>query len=241
MNVFGPLTKKHDGMQILLHLRHVMKQTISYCTLGPIRNRRYFAFSWMKMYGLWLNFHWSLFPNVQLTISQHWFRLWSGADQETLSEPILVRLPTHICATGLNELMNITHSAWLYVTCDLKGVLFLSLLGLKINCCADITYLRMFQYIIADMLQQWFWRSQRLQCTPDNCILGKYNNILNNPITHWGRVTHMCVGKLTIIGSDIDLSPSWGQAIIWTNAEILLIGTLGNFSEILIEIHTFSM
>ena len=51
----------------------------------------------------------------------------------------------------------------------------------------------------------------------------------------------MCVGKLTIIGSDIDLSPSWGQAIIWTNAEILLIGTLGNFSEILIEIHTFSM
>ena len=122
MNVFGPLTKKHDGMQILCHLRHVMKQTISYCTLGPIRNRRYFAFSWMKMYGLWLNFHWSLFPNVQLTISQHWFRLWSGADQETLSEPILVRLPTHICATGLNELMNITHSAWLYVTCDLNSL-----------------------------------------------------------------------------------------------------------------------
>ena len=32
-----------------------------------------------------------------------------------------------------------------------------------------------------------------------------------------------------------------GQAIIWTNAEILLIQTLGtNFSEILIEIHIFS-
>ena len=30
------------------------------------------------------------------------------------------------------------------------------------------------------------------------------------------------------------------QAIIWTNAETLLIGSLGtNFSEILIEIHTF--
>ena len=59
-------------------------------------------------------------------------------------------------------------------------------------------------------------------------------------ITHWGRVTHICVNKLTIIGSDNGLSPGWRQAIIWTNAEILLIGPLGtNFSEILIEIKTF--
>ena len=60
--------------------------------------------------------------------------------------------------------------------------------------------------------------------------------------THWGRVTHICVGKLTIIGSDNDLSPERRQAIIWTNAGILLIGPLGtNFSEILIEIQTFSL
>ena len=26
-------------------------------------------------------------------------------------------------------------------------------------------------------------------------------------LTHWGRVTHICVNKLTIIGSDNDLSP----------------------------------
>ena len=32
------------------------------------------AFSWMKMLELRLKFHWSLFPRVQLTISQHWFR-----------------------------------------------------------------------------------------------------------------------------------------------------------------------
>ena len=61
------------------------------------------------------------------------------------------------------------------------------------------------------------------------------------PLTHWGRATHICVGKLIIIGSDNGLSPclspGWGQAIIWTNAGILLIGPLGtNFSEILIEI-----
>ena len=44
-----------------------------------------------------------------------------------------------------------------------------------------------------------------------------------------------------IIGSDNGLSPVWCQAIIWTNAGILLIGTLGtNFNEIFIEIRTFS-
>ena len=60
-------------------------------------------------------------------------------------------------------------------------------------------------------------------------------------ITHWGRVTHICVSKLSILGSDNGLSPGRRQAIIWTNAEILLIGTLGtNLSEILSEIHAFS-
>ena len=54
-------------------------------------------------------------------------------------------------------------------------------------------------------------------------------------------MTHICVGKLTIIGSDNVLSPDQRQAIIWTNAGILKIGPLGtNFSEILIEILTFS-
>ena len=60
-------------------------------------------------------------------------------------------------------------------------------------------------------------------------------------LTHWGRVTHICVSKLTIIGSDNGLSPGRRQAIIWTNAGILSIGPLGtNFSEILIGIQTFS-
>ena len=62
-----------------------------------------------------------------------------------------------------------------------------------------------------------------------------------NQLTHWGRVTHICVGYLTIIGSDNGLSPGWRQAITWTNVGILLIGPLGtNFSEMLIGIHTFS-
>ena len=60
--------------------------------------------------------------------------------------------------------------------------------------------------------------------------------------TNWGRVTHVCVGNLNIIGSDNDLLPDRRQAIIWTNAGILSLGPLGtNFSEILIEIHRFSL
>ena len=52
---------------------------------------------------------------------------------------------------------------------------------------------------------------------------------------------YICVSKLTIIGSDNGLSPGRRQAIIWTNAGILLIRTLGtNFSEILGKIHSFS-
>ena len=60
-------------------------------------------------------------------------------------------------------------------------------------------------------------------------------------LTHWGRVTHICFGKLTIFGSDNGLSPGRRPAIIWTNAGILIIGPLGtNFSEILIAIEAFS-
>ena len=60
-------------------------------------------------------------------------------------------------------------------------------------------------------------------------------------LTHWGRVTHICVNKLTIIASDNGLSPGRRQAIIWNNDGILLIWPLAtNFSEILVAIHSFS-
>ena len=43
-------------------------------------------------------------------------------------------------------------------------------------------------------------------------------------LNHCDRVTHICVGSLAIIGSDNGLSPGRCQAIIWTNAGILLSG-----------------
>ena len=55
-------------------------------------------------------------------------------------------------------------------------------------------------------------------------------------------MTHICVSKVTIIVSDNGLSSGRRQAIVWNNAEILLIEPLGtNFSGILIEIHTFAV
>ena len=54
-------------------------------------------------------------------------------------------------------------------------------------------------------------------------------------------MTHICIGNLTSVGSESGLSPGRLQAIISTNAGILLIGPLGtNFNEISVEIHTFS-
>ena len=64
---------------------------------------------------------------------------------------------------------------------------------------------------------------------------------LSSMLTHWGQVTHICVSKLSIIGSDNGLSRGQRQASIWTNTGILLIGPLRtNFSEISNGIQTFA-
>ena len=60
-------------------------------------------------------------------------------------------------------------------------------------------------------------------------------------LTHWGQAMHICVGKLTIMGSDNGLPPGRRQAIIWTYAGILLIKPWGtNFSAICIRNQIFS-
>ena len=59
-------------------------------------------------------------------------------------------------------------------------------------------------------------------------------------LTHWSRITQICVSKQTIIASDNGWLPMRRQAIIWYYAGILLIGPLGtNFNEFLIEIYIF--
>ena len=55
---------------------------------------------------------------------------------------------------------------------------------------------------------------------------------------HWGRMTHMCVSKLTTIGSVKGLPPVRRQAFIWTNGEVMLIWQSEFFCKISIEMHT---
>ena len=56
-------------------------------------------------------------------------------------------------------------------------------------------------------------------------------------LTHWGRVPHICVNKLTMIVSDNCLSPGRRQAVMWSNPGIFFNGT--NLRDISIKIHIF--
>ena len=74
-----------------------------------------------------------------------------------------------------------------------------------------------------------------------SCLEVNGNVIMGHDIKPLRQSDACTVSNLTVIGSDNGLSPDRRQAIIWTNAGLLLIGPLGtNFSEILIGIHTFS-
>ena len=57
-----------------------------------------------------------------------------------------------------------------------------------------------------------------------------YQHVLT--LTHWGRVTHIYISELTIIGSDNGLSPGRHQAIIkWAGAGVRYMG-LGLWQKI---------
>ena len=102
------------------------------------------------------------------------------------------------------------------------------------NCMLSYEYIQLNTFSLCECQRKYVYAHVYKICT-----LSFY--ILLLLLTHWGRVTHICVSGLTIIGSDNGLSPGRRQAIICTNAGILLIGPLGtNFNEILIEILTFS-
>ena len=52
----------------------------------PVRQTTFSnAFAWIEMIEFRFKCHWNLFPGVQLTISQHWFRLWLGAKRGAVS------------------------------------------------------------------------------------------------------------------------------------------------------------
>ena len=91
-------------------------------------------------------------------------------------------------------------------------------------------------WFISLQLNSLWWlvtNTQKIQALPPGTLMTVESGNGWFWLTHWGRVTHICVGKLTFTGSDNGLSPGRRQAIIWTNVGILLTRTWGtNFSEI---------
>ena len=129
------------------------------------------------------------------------------------------------------------------VTCETKNlchnmaVCFLVIKGF----CSQLiqTFCFTQQMIYWPLLSSYGNNYQNLLLLP-NMFVAFFNGWYQG-LTYCGRVTHICVGKLAIIGSDNGLSPGRRQAIIWTNVGILLTGPpRTNISEILIRIPTFS-
>ena len=147
---------------------------------------------------------------------------WRRSGDKPLSEPMMVTLLTYICVTR-PQWFNEWKHAWgdfsfnivLWGLCWLIYTILGNGLGRR---GATLLYKQMLTYFT----DVFVYLSQE-------------------DLTHWGQVMHICISKLTIIGSDTGLLPGWCQTIIWINAGILLIGPLGtNFGETLIEIHAFS-
>ena len=88
----------------------------------------------------------------------------------------------------------------------------------------------------------YFCRLQSMSTLCEIALRWMALNIFDDDLSHWGQLTNICVGNITIISSDNGLSPGQHQAIFLTNDGVLLTGPLGTkFSEILIKIQTFSL
>ena len=87
----------------LCHLTHWGRDKMAAFSQTTLSN----AFSWMKMYKFRLRFHWSLLLRVQLTIFQHWFWYWLGANQATTHylNQLWLNYQRIYASLGLNELI----------------------------------------------------------------------------------------------------------------------------------------
>ena len=169
--------------------------------------------------GLYLD--WSFAEICSWGVKKQWFSPWLDTKQAALHclKQWLPSLATHICVTQPGGVNGINEEATLKFVRDSRDR-------------SDI-----FKYLYDNALR---WMQRDL--ADDKSTLGSVNGFVpwgNTPspelmltyvamclnmLTHWDRVTHICGGNLTIIGSDNVLSPDRREAIIWTNADELSIG-----------------
>ena len=145
------------------------------------------------------------------------FQIWSGILTSLINHVNVNQRCLNCCLVSLNYCWcSVTHELLHSIFNDTNAIIY----PLFFICCDLVLKQGSFNH-------RHFWST--------------FTFLWSNLLTHWGRVTHICVSKLTIIGWDNGLSPGRRQAIIWTHAGTLLIRTPGtNFSEILSEMHAFS-
>ena len=89
------------------------------------------------------------------------------------------------------------------------------------TCRYDTFCAGMFRYIYEaweDCNTLIWWKPGSRKCIKITRIHRSAVYNINVLLTHWGRMTRICVIKLSIIVADNGLSPDRHQAIIWTNA-----------------------
>ena len=113
---------------------------------------------------------------------------------------------------------SITGPLWRESSCDPWISLTKGLVMQKVFPCHDVVHFthHLFKIVLTICKNKIQYRN-----------FGIFNPNATGGFIHWGRVTHICVNRLTIIGSDNGLSPGRHQALIWTIDGTLLI-TLGN-------------
>ena len=89
-------------------------------------------------------------------------------------------------------------------------------------------------------LTEWehCWNSEYI-IQKESWLREKWINHSHNHLTHWGRVTHICVGNQTIIGSDNGMSPFRRHSLSEPMLGYFMCSLGTNISEILSGINTF--
>ena len=96
-----PSDKLAINQHVLLTLQWLKNVIVAHVSTAVSQTIFSNAFSWMKKYEFRVKSHWNLLLRLQLTISQHWFRYWLGAEEATshYSNQCWPCLLTHTCFT----------------------------------------------------------------------------------------------------------------------------------------------
>ena len=196
---------------------------------------------------LWLEYYWSLFQGLLWAVSQQQFNGFMSMREIPLTEPMMTQFYDLFKCKYFQQ--QFPYSSIQFTISRLQQIHVLLMLGYVKSLTQDCSIstaitLEILQSCTQPSMCKWYisiFISVLLWFTLYKWFNIYWSTLGRLLLTHRGRVTHICVSKLTIIGSGNGLSPDRRQPIIWTNAGILLIGPLGtNFSDMSIEILIFS-